>query len=134
MTFCKTVRWLYRQEFWNSTPACDRRRLTRRVSTICCSAAFMRKRIFPFSTLRAPAGLTVRNALAHLVGLYGLKVSPDLISCVTDRLRVKIRDVDSRTVKNQMVCVALGVTCEGRARCWSFGLPRMKAPNSGFWS
>ena len=69
------------------------------------------------------AGLTVRDIQAHLLDLYGLKVSPDLISRVTDAvlnevrdwqgralermypivifdaLRVKIRDADSRTVK-----------------------------------
>ena len=69
--------------------------------------------------------------------LYGLKVSPDLISRVTDAvldevrewqsraldrmypivifdaLRVKIRDADSRMVKNKAVYVALGVTRDG---------------------
>ena len=71
------------------------------------------------------AGLTVRDIQAHLLDLYGLKVSPDLISRVTDAvldevrewqsraldrmypivifdaLRVKIRDADSRTVKSE---------------------------------
>lgn len=32
------------------------------------------------------AGLTVRDIQAHLLDLYGLKVSPDLISRVTDVL------------------------------------------------
>ncbi|MCE2580521.1 IS256 family transposase [Komagataeibacter sp. FNDCR1] len=83
------------------------------------------------------AGLTVRDIQTHLLDLYGLKVSPDLISRVTDAvldevrewqgraldrmypivifdaLRVKIRDADSRTVKNKAVYVALGVTREG---------------------
>lgn len=83
------------------------------------------------------AGLTVRDIQAHLLDLYGLKVSPDLISRVTDAvldevrewqsraldrmypivifdaLRVKIRDADSRMVKNKAVYVALGVTQEG---------------------
>ncbi len=69
--------------------------------------------------------------------LYGLKVSPDLISRVTDAvldevrewqsralermypivifdaLRVKIRDADSRMVKNKAVYVALGVSRDG---------------------
>jgi putative transposase len=82
-------------------------------------------------------GLSVRDIQAHLEDLYGLKVSPDLISRVTDAvldevrewqtraldrmypivifdaLRVKIRDADSRTVKNKAVYVALGVTREG---------------------
>ena len=83
------------------------------------------------------AGLTVRDIQAHLLDLYGLKVSPDLISRVTDAvldevrewqsraldrmypivmfdaLRVKIRDADSRSVKNKAVYVALGVTRDG---------------------
>ena len=82
------------------------------------------------------AGLTVRDIQAHLLDLYGLKVSPDLISRVTDvlgevrewqsraldqmypivifdALRVKIRDADSRTVKNKAVYIALGVARDG---------------------
>jgi len=83
------------------------------------------------------AGLSVRDIQAHLLDLYGLKVSPDLISRVTDAvldevrewqnralermypivlfdaLRVKIRDADSRTVKNKAVYVALSVTRDG---------------------
>ena len=71
------------------------------------------------------AGLSVRDIQAHLEDLYGLKVSPDLISRVTDAvigevrewqsralermypivifdaLRVKIRDADSRMVKSE---------------------------------
>ena len=87
-------------------------------------------------------GLTVRDIQAHLEDLYGLKVSPDLISRVTDAvpplpcwgevregqsralermypivicdaLRVKIRDADSRMVENKAVYVALGVTRDG---------------------
>jgi len=83
------------------------------------------------------AGLSVRDIQAHLEDLYGLRVSPDLISRVTDAvldevrewqhraldrmypivifdaLRVKIRDADSRMVKNKAVYIALGVTREG---------------------
>ena len=83
------------------------------------------------------AGLTVRDIRAHLEDVYGLKVSADLISRVTDAvldevrdwqsralermypivifdaLRVKIRDADSRMVKNKAVYVALGVTRDG---------------------
>lgn len=83
------------------------------------------------------AGLSVRDIRAHLEDVYGLKVSPDLISRVTDAvldevrewqsraldrmypivifdaLRVKIRDADSRMVKNKAVYVALGVTRDG---------------------
>ena len=83
------------------------------------------------------AGLTVRDIRAHLEDVYGLQVSPDLISRVTDAvldevrdwqsraldrmypvvifdaLRVKIRDADSRMVRNKAVYVALGVTRDG---------------------
>jgi transposase-like protein len=71
------------------------------------------------------AGLSVRDIQAPLEELYGLRVSPDLISRVTDAvldevrewqhraldrmypivifdaLRVKIRDADSRMVKSE---------------------------------
>lgn len=84
------------------------------------------------------AGLTVRDIEAHLLDIYGLKVSPDLISRVTDAvldevrewqsraldrmypivifdaLRGKIRDADSRMVKNRAAYVALGVTRPAR--------------------
>ena len=83
------------------------------------------------------AGLTVRDIRAHLEDVYGLKVSSDLISRVTDAvldevrewqnralermypivifdaLRVKIRDADSRMVKNKVVYVALGISRDG---------------------
>src|SRR6056297_473293 len=101
------------------------------------------------------AGLTVRDIQAHLLDLYGLKVSSDLISRVTDAvldevrewqgralermypivifdaLRVKIRDADSRTVKNKAVYVALGVTRDGQREVLGLWL----AENEGakFW-
>ena len=83
------------------------------------------------------AGLSTRDIRTHLEEVYGLKVSADLISRVTDAvleevsdwqnralepmypivfldaLRVKIRDAESRQVKNKAVYVALGVTPEG---------------------
>ena len=83
------------------------------------------------------AGLSARDIRAHLEEVYGLRVSADLISRVTDAvleevsdwqnralepvypivfldaLRVKIRDAESRQVKNKAVYVALGVTPEG---------------------
>lgn len=82
-------------------------------------------------------GLSVRVIQAHLEELYGLKVSPDLISRVTDAvldevrdwhgraldrmcpivifdaLRVKIRDAASRMVKNKAVYVALRISRDG---------------------
>jgi transposase-like protein len=83
------------------------------------------------------AGLSVRDIRTHLEEVYGLRVSADLISRVTDAvldevsiwqsraldpvypivfmdaLRVKIRNEDSRQVKNKAVYVAYGVTVEG---------------------
>ena len=83
------------------------------------------------------AGLSVRDIRAHLEDVYGLQVSPDLISRVTaavldevrewqsralermypivilDALRIKIRDADSRQVQNKAVYVALGVSRDG---------------------
>ena len=80
-------------------------------------------------------GLTVREMQAHLTELYGVEVSPTLISTVTDAvleevtawqqrplaplypviffdaLRVKIRD--EGTVKSKAVYLALGVTPDG---------------------
>ncbi|MDG1334978.1 MAG: IS256 family transposase [Tateyamaria sp.] len=83
------------------------------------------------------AGLSTRDIRAHLEEVYGLKVSADLVSRVTDAvleevsdwqnralepmypivfldaLRVKIRDAESRPVKNKAVYVALGVNSDG---------------------
>ena len=80
-------------------------------------------------------GMTVREIQGHLLELYGLEVSPDLISTVTDAvletvaegqnrpletsyplvffdaIRVKIRDED--LVRNKTVYLALGVAADG---------------------
>lgn len=80
-------------------------------------------------------GLTVREIQGHLLDIYGLDVSPDLISAVTDAvlemvgewqnrpleasyplvffdaLRVKIRD--EGLVRNKAVYIALGVQADG---------------------
>jgi len=80
-------------------------------------------------------GMTVREIRGHLEELYGVAVSPDLISRVTDAvleevqewqnrpldpiypvvffdaLRVKIRD--EGLVRNKAVYLALAITCEG---------------------
>ena len=50
---------------------------------------------------------------------------------IFDALRVKIRDADSRMVKNKAVCIALGVTREGGARSSGSGLPTTRVPSSG---
>ena len=101
------------------------------------------------------AGLSVRDIQAHLEDLYGLRVSPDLISRVTDAvldevrewqhraldrmypivifdaLRVKIRDADSRMVKNKAVYIALGVTRDGE--CEVLGLWIADNEGAKFW-
>src|SRR3954451_19808831 len=80
-------------------------------------------------------GMTVREIEGHLAELYGIDVSPDLISAVTDAildeiaewqnrpleavyplvffdaLRVKVRD--EGTVRNKAVYLALGVRADG---------------------
>jgi transposase-like protein len=48
---------------------------------------------------RHAAGLTVRDIQAHLLDLYGLKVSPDLISCVADAVLDEVRDWQSRALE-----------------------------------
>ena len=79
----------------------------------------------------------MRDIQSHLLDLYGLKASPDLISRVADAvlaevrewqgralermypivifdaLQGKIRDADSRTVKTKAVYLALGVSRDG---------------------
>jgi putative transposase len=81
-------------------------------------------------------GMTMREIQAHLEELYGIDVSPELISVVTDAvldevaqwqarplesvyavvffdaLRVKIRDEGS--VKNKAVYLAIGIRCSGK--------------------
>jgi putative transposase len=81
-------------------------------------------------------GMTVREIQGHLAELYGIDVSPVLISAVTDAileeiaewqdrplealyplvffdaLRVKVRD--EGTVRNKAVYIALGVRADGR--------------------
>lgn len=80
-------------------------------------------------------GMTTRDIQAHLRELYGIDISPDLVSGITDAvldevaqwqarpleptyaiayfdaLRVKIRD--EGTVKNKAVYLAIGVRCSG---------------------
>ena len=101
------------------------------------------------------AGLSVRDIRSHLEEVYGLQVSPDLISRVTDAvldevrdwqnraldrmypivifdaLRVKIRDADSRMVKNKAVYVALGVTRDGEREV--LGLWIAENEGAKFW-
>ena len=98
-------------------------------------------------------GLSVREIQAHLQELYGVEVSPDLISRVTDAvleevrewqnrpldplypviffdaLRVKIRD--EGLVRNKAVYVALALNSDGEKEVLGLWIGRPKAPNSG---
>jgi putative transposase len=100
-------------------------------------------------------GMSVRDIRGHLEELYGLEVSPDLISRVTDAvldevkewrsraldavypvvifdaLRVKIRDKDSRMVKNKAVYLALGITGGGEREV--LGLWIAENEGAKFW-
>ena len=100
-------------------------------------------------------GMSVRDIRGHLEELYGFEVSPDLISRVTDAvldevkewrsraldavypvvifdaLRVKIRDKDSRIVKNKAVYLALGITGDGQREV--LGLWIAENEGAKFW-
>lgn len=98
-------------------------------------------------------GLSTREIQGHLHELYGLEVSPDLISTVTDAvieeisewqnrplealyalvffdaIRVKMRDEGS--VKNKAIYVALGVRADGRKEV--LGLWIEQTEGAKFW-
>jgi putative transposase len=98
-------------------------------------------------------GLSVREIRNHLLDLYGIEVSPDLISAVTDAvldevvqwqerplepvyplvffdaLRIKIRD--EGTVRNKAVHVALGVRPDGTKEI--LGLWIEQTEGAKFW-
>ena len=98
-------------------------------------------------------GMTVREIRGHLQELYGVEVSPDLISRVTDAvleevrdwqnrpldavypvvffdaLRVKIRD--EGLVRNKAVYLALAITCQGEKEVLDCGSSRPRVPSSG---
>ena len=98
-------------------------------------------------------GMSVREIRGHLEELYGIEVSPDLISRVTDEvmdevrewqsrpldevypiiifdaLRVKIRD--EGTVRNKAVYLALGFTIEGHKEV--LGLWIEQTEGAKFW-
>ena len=98
-------------------------------------------------------GMSVREIQAHLLELYGLPVSPDLISTITDdvlaeveqwqqrpleamypivyidALRLKIRD--EGTVRNKAVYLALGIRADGRKEV--LGLWIEQTEGAKFW-
>jgi putative transposase len=98
-------------------------------------------------------GVSVREIRGHLEELYGIDVSPDLISAVTDAvleevaewqnrpldacfplvffdaIRVKVRD--EGFVRNKAVYIALGLLADGTKEILGSGSSRPRAPNSG---
>ena len=98
-------------------------------------------------------GMTTREIQAHLEELYGIEVSPELISVVTDAvldevaqwqarplepvyaivffdaLRVKIRDEGA--VKNKSVYLAIGIRCSGHKEV--LGLWIEQTEGAKFW-
>lgn len=98
-------------------------------------------------------GMSVREIQRHLLELYGLEISPDLISTITDEvlsdveqwqkrglestypivyfdaLRLKIRDEGS--VKNKAVYLALGIRADGQKEI--LGLWIEQTEGSRFW-
>lgn len=98
-------------------------------------------------------GMSVREIQGHLLELYGLEVSPDLISTITDEvlaeveqwqkrpleamypivyfdaMRLKIRD--EGTVKNKAVYLALGIRADGRKEV--LGLWIEQTEGAKFW-
>lgn len=98
-------------------------------------------------------GMTVREIRGHLEELYGIDVSPDLISTVTDAvletvaewqgrpldacyplvffdaIRVKIRD--EGFVRNKAVYIALGIQPDGTKEVLGIWIEQTEGPNSG---
>jgi len=64
-----------------------------------------------------PAGLTVRDIQAHLLDLYGLKVSADLISHVTDAVVDEIREWQSRALERMYPIVIFDALRVKHPRC-----------------
>ena len=98
-------------------------------------------------------GLSVREIQAHLQELYGVEVSPDLISRVTDAVLEEVREWQNRPLDplypvifftrcgsrsamrgwcaTRPFTLPSPSTATARRRCWGCGSSRPKAPNSG---
>ena len=98
-------------------------------------------------------GMSTRDIRDHIIEIYGVDVSPDLVSVITDSvidevhnwqnrpleatyaivyfdaLRVKIRD--EGMVRNKAVVLAIGVTCEGHEEV--LGLWIEQTEGAKFW-
>ncbi len=97
--------------------------------------------------------MSTREIQGHLRELYGLDVSPDLVSAVTDAvleevtewqkrplealypliffdaIRIKVRD--EGTVRNKAVYVALGVRPDGTKEVLGLWIEQSEGPSSG---
>ena len=102
------------------------------------------------------AGLSTRDIRAHLEEVYGLKVSADLISRVTDAVLEEVSDWQNRALepmypssswtrfgpksatqkvvrlKTRPFTWPWASLLKANARFWAFGSPTTKGPNSGF--
>src|SRR3954452_12401851 len=99
-------------------------------------------------------GMTTREIQAHLQEIYGVEVSPTLISNVTEAVQDEVRAWQNRPleplypiiymdalyvrmrdnghVQNRAVYVAIGVNLEGYKDVWDFGPRLMSVQSSGF--
>ena len=101
------------------------------------------------------AGLSTRDNRAHLEEVYGMKVSADLVSRVTDAVLEEVSDWQNRALEPMYPIVFLDAlrvkfatqkaarsktrpftwlwvsTPRANARFWACGSPPMKGPNSG---
>ena len=98
-------------------------------------------------------GMTVQDIRGHLHDMYGVEVSPALISEVTDSIQEEVKAWQDRPlealypivyldalmvkmrqdgkVDNRAVYTAIGINMEGGNRYWGCGSAPMKARNSG---
>ncbi len=98
-------------------------------------------------------GMSVREIRGHLLELYGLEVSPDLISTITDEVLVEVKEWQSRpleamyammyfdalqlkirdegVVKNKAVYLALGIRADGHKEV--LGLWIEQSEGAKFW-
>lgn len=74
-------------------------------------------------------GMSTREIQGHLEEIYGVEVSPTLISNVTEALMVKIRD--NGHIQNKAIYVAIGVNIEGNKEV--LGLWTSQNEGAKFW-
>ncbi|MFA7118662.1 MAG: IS256 family transposase [Sphaerochaetaceae bacterium] len=99
------------------------------------------------------SGMTVRDIQAHLQEIYGVEVSPELVSRVTDSLLVEVREWRNRPLcsvypvvyldalrvnsresgknQNKALYIALGITMEGHKEVLGFYLS--ESEGAKFW-